>query len=82
MSLIQMRIFSQALNKSVGVNVVLPLPRRAEVPCENLPVLTLLHGMGDDYSSWLRKTSVERYALERGGRTTSSRAAPWAASAR
>lgn len=66
MSLIQMRVFSETLNKSVGVNVVLPLPRRADAPCESLPVLTLLHGMGDDYTSWLRKTSVEHYALERG----------------
>ena len=66
MSLIQMHIFSDALNKSTGVNVILPLPRRADVPCENLPVLTLLHGMGDDYTSWLRRTNVERYALERG----------------
>ena len=66
MSLIQMHIFSDALNKSTGVNVILPLPRRADVPCENLPVLILLHGMGDDYTSWLRRTNVERYALERG----------------
>lgn len=66
MSLIEMHIFSEALNKSTGVNIILPLPRRADVPCKNLPVLTLLHGMGDDYTSWLRRTNVERYALERG----------------
>ena len=66
MSLIQMRIFSEALNKSVGVNVILPMPRRADAPCEGLPVLTLLHGMGDDSTMWLRRTNVERYALERG----------------
>ena len=66
MSLIGMHYFSQALNKSTGVNVILPLPRRAELPCKNLPVLTLLHGMGDDYTMWLRRTGVERYALDRG----------------
>ena len=66
MSLIEMHIFSEALNKSVGVNVILPMPRRADAPCEGLPVLTLLHGMGDDHTMWLRRTNVERYALERG----------------
>ena len=66
MSLIEMRIFSESLNMSTGVNVILPLPRRSELPAEGLRVLTLLHGMGDDYTMWLRKTNVERYALERG----------------
>ena len=66
MSLIKMHVFSEALNKSTCVNVILPLPRRAELPPDGLPVLTLLHGMGDDYTSWLRRTNVERYALERG----------------
>lgn len=66
MSLIEMHVFSEALNKSTCVNVILPMPRRAELPPEGLPVLTLLHGMGDDYTMWLRRTNVERYALERG----------------
>ena len=66
MSLIEMHVFSEVLNKSTCVNVILPLPRRAELPPDGLRVLTLLHGMGDDYTSWLRKTNVERYALERG----------------
>lgn len=66
MPLIEMHVFSQALNRSTCVNVILPLPRRAELPPEGLPVLTLLHGMGDDYTMWLRRTNVERYALERG----------------
>lgn len=66
MSLIQMRFFSEVLNMFTGANVILPLPRSADVPCAALPVLTLLHGMGDDYTSWQRKTGAERYALERG----------------
>ena len=66
MSLIEMHVFSEALNKSTCVNVILPMPRRSALPPEGLRVLTLLHGMGDDYSAWLRKTNVERYALERG----------------
>ena len=50
MSLIEMHVFSEALNKSTDVNIILPLPRRAELPPDGLPVLTLLHGMGDDYT--------------------------------
>ena len=66
MSLIQMRFFSESLGMFTGVNIILPLPRRAEIPVANLPVLYLLHGMGDDHTAWMRKTSIERYALERG----------------
>ena len=32
----------------------------------DLPTLYLLHGMTDDHTSWLRKTSIERYALDAG----------------
>ena len=66
MSLIEMHVFSEALNKSTCVNVILPLPRRAELPPDGLPVLTLLHGMGDDATAWMRKSCVECYALEHG----------------
>ncbi len=31
-----------------------------------LKVLWLLHGMGDDYTGWMRYTNLERYALARG----------------
>ena len=31
-----------------------------------LKVVWLLHGMGDDYTGWLRFTNLERYALARG----------------
>ena len=65
MSLIQMRFFSEKLNRFTGVNVILALDRRIEAPAGR-PTLYLLHGMGDDQSAWLRKTNVERYALEAG----------------
>lgn len=64
MSLIRMNFFSESLNMVTSANVILPLPK--DGPAENLPVLYLLHGMGDDYTSWARKTAVERYALEAG----------------
>ena len=66
MSLIRMNFFSEALNRSVPVNVILPLPRNARAELRALPALYLFHGMGDDHTSWLRKTAVERYALEAG----------------
>lgn len=66
MSLIRMHFFSEALNMCTGANVILPLPRRCDEPVSDLPVLILLHGMGDDFTAWQRKTSVERYALEHG----------------
>ena len=66
MSLIEMRFFSESLNMCTPVNIILPLPRDARTAVSDIPVLYLLHGMGDDYSSWLRKTCVERYALEHG----------------
>ncbi len=66
MSLIRMNFFSEALNMYAPVNVILPLPRDAQDEVRDLPTLYLLHGMGDDHTSWLRKTAVERYALEAG----------------
>ncbi len=63
MSVIRMNYFSQALNMYTSVNLILPMPRHASDVLKPLPVLYLLHGMGDDFSCWLRKTGVERYAL-------------------
>ena len=66
MSLIRMNFFSEALNMFAPVNVILPLPRDARAEARELPALYLFHGMGDDHTSWLRKTAIERYALEAG----------------
>jgi len=66
MSVIQMRFLSEELNMFTPVNVILPLPRDANAEVHDLPVLILLHGMGDGHSAWLRKTGIERYALEHG----------------
>ena len=30
------------------------------------PTLYLLHGLSDDHSTWMRRTSIERYATELG----------------
>lgn len=66
MSLIQMGFFSEALNMFTRAHIILPMPRNAAAPAKDLPLLYLLHGMGDGASAWLRKTVIERCALERG----------------
>ena len=64
---------SYSLNRSVTVNVILPTLTCPEIFAggkshevkKKYPVLYLLHGGINDYSSWERYTSIERYAEER-----------------
>ena len=57
MAFIQLLATSENLKKDVNINVI--TPERGEEPSK---VLYLLHGLGGDHSSWMRKTSIERYA--------------------
>lgn len=57
MALIQCDFFSETLQLGASMNVILPQPARTRYP-----VLYLLHGLSDDHSTWLRRTSIERYA--------------------
>jgi S-formylglutathione hydrolase FrmB len=61
MAFIQCDFFSNVLQLSVSINVVLPQPIRP-----SYPVLYLLHGMSDDHTIWMRRTSIERYADQYG----------------
>lgn len=61
MAFIQCDFFSTVLQLSVSMNVVLPQP-----PRPSYPVLYLLHGMSDDHTIWMRRTSIERYADQYG----------------
>jgi putative tributyrin esterase len=56
MALIQCDFFSETLQLNTSMNVILPQPARAR-----FPVLYLLHGLSDDHTIWLRRTSIERY---------------------
>lgn len=65
--------YSQALSMNTNAAVLLPQSQKdfisggARYNGEGkIPVLWLLHGMGDDYTSWQRYTNVERYTLARG----------------
>ena len=51
---------SDALQIAVSVDVI--LPQEACLKGRKPPVLYLLHGLSDDHSIWLRRTSIERYA--------------------
>jgi putative tributyrin esterase len=57
MAFAQLTYFSQALGKQNSANVILPDPAvKGPYHC-----LLLLHGLSDDHSIWMRRTSIERY---------------------
>ena len=67
MSLLRIDYPSVVMNKYMGMNVVIPDEDRGFYDGEGkYPVLYLLHGYTDDYTKWMRMTSVERYATELG----------------
>ncbi len=68
MAFFECRFFSETLGLSVSANVVLPQRTRDETDrsaganetrCQRL---YLLHGLSDDHTIWMRRTSIERYA--------------------
>lgn len=60
MALFHIHYFSDALQKQSGMFVTQP-----ERPGPHR-VVYLLHGLSDDYTIWQRRTSIERYADQRG----------------
>lgn len=68
MALLHVQFYSHVLELSLNMNVILPQRSPTDVgePMSKYKTLYLLHGMHDDYSGWLRKTSIERYASEKG----------------
>lgn len=75
MPLIDCHFFSDALGLSCSMYVILPrvasaaqigMAETSRGPGAKRPVLYLLHGLSDDHTIWLRRTSIERYATERG----------------
>lgn len=59
MALCEIHRPSDALQKQVGLNVLLP-----EVGKPPYPVFYLLHGLSDDYTGWLRRSRIEVYVRE------------------
>jgi len=62
MALMHCQIDSKILDLEMSVNVI--LPDNVETLSKELPPLYLLHGLSGNYSSWTRKTSIERYASD------------------
>lgn len=64
-------LFSETLGVSTSMTVLLPQQAHGQVGLDGqvrdeTPVLYLLHGYSDDDTTWLRRTSIERYASDRG----------------
>ena len=72
MALLRSDIFSEALGLSTSMTVILPQPTTTQIGMtgdagdEPPPVLYLLHGLSDDDTIWVRRTSIERYAAPLG----------------
>ncbi len=68
MAFIQCSFHSDVLGKACNMNVLLPQKVTTQIGMDSsnsrseLPVLYLLHGLSDDHSIWMRRTSIERYA--------------------
>lgn len=70
MALIQMNLMSQALMRTVPVNVIMPADK---IPAAGAPVreekpyktLYLLHGVFGSYFDWVSGTRIQRYAEEK-----------------
>ena len=67
MALIHCHFFSQVLDLTSTMTVILPEPLPSQGGATPLPrhptypTLYLLHGMSDDHTTWQRQTSIERY---------------------
>ena len=71
MAFFQCNIFSESLGMMTNVNIVMPQFTQGmigwtEKDTGTRHVLYLLHGLSDDSTVWMRRTSVERYATQYG----------------
>ena len=55
--------FSDALRRDAQLCALVP---EGKAPAGGFPTLYLLHGMSDDHTVWTRRTSIERYAEDKG----------------
>lgn len=70
MALLQVNFMSQALMRTVTVNVILPVDKFAAPGCAPesgppFPTLYLLHGILGNYTDWVSGTCIQRWAEER-----------------
>ena len=72
MALIHCDFFSEAIGVSSSMYVILPQETTTQIGMAGAasagrhPTLFLLHGLSDDHTIWLRRTSIERYVAPLG----------------
>ncbi len=72
MALTHVDFFSDTLGMCVEMDVILPENTSGQIGMEGVggagkwKTLYLLHGMSDDHTIWQRRTSIERYAADKG----------------
>src|SRR5918997_6364782 len=73
MASIQCDFYSETLELSTSMTVLLPQQTRTQIgmtgapaAAAGAPVLYLLHGLSDDHTIWQRRTSIERYVAPLG----------------
>lgn len=72
MAFLEIKFFSDVLQMGTSMYVILPQKTQGNIGItegetgDTYPTLYLLHGMSDDHTIWMRRTSIERYAEERG----------------
>lgn len=73
MALAELNFYSEALGMQTTVNVIIPqksssgeIGIKSDAKDEKYKCVYLLHGLSDNHSIWLRRTSIERYAQEYG----------------
>src|SRR5215475_13824997 len=72
MALIHCEFFSEVLGLSTSMMVIPPQATTKQIGLAGTavagkhPTLYLLHGMSDDHTTWVRRTSVERYVAPLG----------------
>ncbi len=72
MALINCDFSSESLGLACSMTVILPQNTTTQIGMTGVaikkkhPVLYLLHGMSDDHTIWLRRTSIERYVASMG----------------
>ncbi len=71
MAFLDFHFFSETLGLTCAAHVLIPQGTVKQIGMagggrrEKYPTLYLLHGLSDDHTIWMRRTSIERYAAER-----------------
>ena len=73
MALLELKFFSQTLGMQAEAYIIVPqkstvgeIGIKGKADKEEYKCLYLLHGLSDDHTIWLRRTSIERYAADYG----------------